>query len=116
MFRVCCANERVSAVILIINLAHGARLKRGRPAALSRADIASAFRRRSESIIMNDDGSAVITERVCSRTKEHNAMDTESDGNAALNMENDLMMADEYGEAMSLQPSVVNARATQMFT
>ena len=41
---------------------------------------------------------------------------TESDGNAALNMENDLMMADEYGEAMSLQPSVVNARATQMFT
>ena len=35
---------------------------------------------------MNDDGSSVITERVCSRTKEHGPVDIESDGNADLNM------------------------------
>ena len=44
------------------------------------------IRARQESIIMNEDGSSVITERVCSRTEEHNAMDIESDGNADLNM------------------------------
>ena len=46
---------------------------------------------------MNDDGSSVITEGVCSpsRTKEHDPMDIESGGNAALNMENDLMMVDQ---------------------
>ena len=65
---------------------------------------------------MNDDGSSLITERVYPRTKEHDTMDIESEGNAALNMENDLMMADESGEAMTLQPSVINAKATQMFT
>ena len=53
---------------------------------LSCADTASEFGRRSESSIMNDDGSSVITERVCSRTKEHGPVDIESDGNADLNM------------------------------
>ena len=43
-------------------------------------------------------------------------MDIDAEGKATLNMENDLMMADVFGEAMSLQPSVVNARAMQMFT
>ena len=65
---------------------------------------------------MNDDGSSVITQRVCSRTKEHGAMDIESDGNDGLNLESDLMMADAIGEAMSLQPSILNARATKIFT
>ena len=53
---------------------------------LSCADIASPFGRRSESSIMNDDGSSVITQRVCSRTKEHGPVDIESDGNADLNI------------------------------
>ena len=43
-------------------------------------------------------------------------MDIESDGNDGLNLESDLMMADALGEAMSLQPSILNARATKMFT
>ena len=43
---------------------------------------------------MQDDGPSVITERVCSRIKEVDAMDIEAEGEATLlNMENDLMMA-----------------------
>ena len=62
---------------------------------------------------MQDEGSSVITERVCSRVKEAEGMEIDAEGDAALNMDNDLMMAGAFGEAMSLQPSVVNVRATQ---
>ena len=47
---------------------------------------------------MQDDGSSVITERVYSRIKEADAMDIDAEGEATLNMENDLMMAGTFGE------------------
>ena len=43
-------------------------------------------------------GPSVITERVCSRIKEADAMDIDAEGEATLNMENDLMMAGTFGE------------------
>ena len=43
-------------------------------------------------------------------------MDIDPEGEATLNIENDLMMAGACGEVMSLQPSVINARAAKMFT
>ena len=85
MFRACCAKSACtpplsSSTSLMVRGSSLGTLP------LSCADIASAFGRRSESSIMNDDGSSVITERVCSRTKEHDPVDIESDGNADLNM------------------------------
>ena len=50
---------------------------------------------------MQDDGSSVITERVCSRIKEADAMDIDAEGEATLNMENDLMMAGTFGEIIN---------------
>ena len=65
---------------------------------------------------IQDDGSSVVTERVYSCIKEVEAMDIDPEGEATLNIENDLMMAGACGEVMSLQPSVINARAAKMFT
>ena len=42
--------------------------------------------------------------------------DMEIEGERGLNLENDLMTSDGFGEAMELVPSQLASRATKMFT
>ena len=64
---------------------------------------------------MQDNVSVCHTEEVEPRTGMPMATPMELEDEPGLTISNDLMMADGFGEAMDLNPSMLASRATKMF-
>ena len=64
---------------------------------------------------MDDDAASVCDRRVRPRVHGSDGSAMDVDAEPPLNIENDLMTADGFGEAMDLVPSMLASRATIMF-